>query len=274
MAPLGSTSHRRVFFHTLTLISHRPHCYVNTPSRDNKDIVVTALVGDGSVIPPFVVTRSKTIPLGTISSEETNAHIEVMPATKGESAALVVRWLEWARASGYLVEQDVIVCDNGPGFRSDDFRLHVEAARLCLLHFPSLLGALLNPCDNSFHAEFKLKLHGLMAKEGRFKTPAKLRLAIKAYEATKESAVRNYMHLTGLTGGDPEKVVDRLLESCLASSPRLNAGWTKQQLACVELFESWQLLRQQLRDPPQQPTDLPGSALDGVYWRSFSLQEK
>lgn len=247
---------------------------MNIPSQDIKDIVVTALVGDGSVIPPFIVTRSEKIPLGTIDPAKTRAHIEVMPSTKGESAALVVRWLEWAQRSGYLVEGDTIISDNGPGFKSDDFHLHVESAGLRLLHFPSLMGALMNPCDNSFHAEFKLKLHTLMAQEGQFKIDEKLRLAIKAYDATKESAVCNYMQLTGLTGGDPAKVADRLLESCLSGNPHLNASWTKQHLACVGEFVSWQHLRQQLRDPPHHPTDLPGSALDGIYWRSFLSAEK
>ena len=230
---------------------------------------MTALVGDGSTIPPFIVTKSRNIPLGTIDENRTGAHVEVMPTTKGESAALVVNWLTWAQRSGYLVEGDMIICDNGSGFRSSDFDLHLQDAGLRLLHFPPLMGALMNPCDNSFHADFKLKLHKLMAREGRFNQVRKIQLAVQAYQDTKDSSIQNYMHLTGITGGDPERVTDRLLEKSLESNPRLTADATRKHNHAIEVYRSWKDLRHQLRNPQHHPLDLPGSELDGIYWRSY-----
>lgn len=105
-------------------------------------------------------------------------------------------------------DQSLLLLDNLKAHHSMMITEEMKSAGVKVLYFPNHGGALLNPCDNSFHAEVKARYyrkdrsnHGLMLDAIR-----------EAIFETKEESIKHYWtHCGILSQEDPKHIVDRLL---------------------------------------------------------------
>lgn len=160
-------------------------------------------------------------------------------------------------------DQSLLLMDNLRSHHSLQMTEDMKSAGVKVLYFPSHGGALLNPCDNSFHAELKARYfrkdrndHGSMLDA--------IREAI--FETKEESILHYWSHCGFCCSEDPRQVVQRLIaEGYAPNSDSYHSEHTEMGLQ----YDVWIANRRALRYSNtinRKPESLGFNTLDGVYW--------
>ena len=139
-----------------------------------------------------------------------------MPKTDRKGERMMLAYLEWAIARGALVAGDVLLMDNEGSFKTEWVRDLMESHGITPLYFPPYLGSIMNPCDNSFHANFKQAFQKLLVTKTSVSTEEKIKLAHQAYMSIKDDSIVNMFRHVGILGKNPRRALETLFkEGCL-----------------------------------------------------------
>lgn len=193
------------------------------------------LVGDGSTLPLFVVTRDQKLP----ESVDKNGHfVAVMPHRKGESEDTTLAYLHWAFKEGYLKPGELVLMDASGGHKTEDVTAWLEHKKIHFLIYPPGTGKYLNPCDNSFNADFSRKYHLQMADLVEEKKPTheeRLHIMMDAYQATREEGIIHLFQHCGILHPKPHAVVQHLLNE----GYRLSSQYKELHATQLETYNKW-----------------------------------
>jgi hypothetical protein len=188
------------------------------------------LVGNGTVAPLYIEAKKKFDSSLQLSPEL--GHIEYLPPKmnrRGERGVLAC--LEFQRSVGTFSPGDVLISDAERAFDTPLVLNYLESIGVTKLTFPKGLGHLMNPCDNSFHAEAKMRYYHMLAHESTFHLPfeRKIDYIKHGYYGGSEAAIRHYFSHTGiLSRDDPEHVMKSLLHDGMAPTPEWQDTHQKQ----------------------------------------------
>jgi hypothetical protein len=226
-----------------------------------KDVLYTGVCADGKVLTPILFTSDKR-DAGQNSSQ---MPVVYLPKVKGPGTKSTQLWWDTLMDTD-LSDRPLLLWDNLSAHHSKSLLEEMSDKDVTVLHFPTNTGALLNPCDNAFHADLK---HRYFLKDRS--DHGKMIVAIReAYFDTTEESIQNYWRHIGYTSSEPAEVLARQLnsEGWVASGEReshfnsmrdcyrhwkLNVGFSRLGLAT-----------------PGVPLSLPGEDLDGVYWTEWT----
>ena len=68
-------------------------------AQGTKDTMITGLVGDGTVLPPFIATTKKVSDVFDPPIEE-EYKVSYMPDDKAQSVNMMIKYLDWLHARG------------------------------------------------------------------------------------------------------------------------------------------------------------------------------
>ena len=144
---------------------HRHNAYVADTEQGTKDTMITGMVGDGTVLPPFIATTKK-IPDTFDPPIEEEYKISYMPEDKAQSVDMMIKYLDWLRANKYLTKNEVVLLDRGPGAKkgeskslSEDYHGWFEDHGIKYVLYPVGAGSIQSPNDVHFHSQLKLRMH-------------------------------------------------------------------------------------------------------------------
>ena len=76
------------------------------PDRKHKDLLVTGLVGDGTMLPPVIFTDDHNLP----EMHFDNAFVLLVESSKGPSRETIMRWFDVVR--DWLEDEPLLLLDN------------------------------------------------------------------------------------------------------------------------------------------------------------------
>ncbi|MBA3570183.1 MAG: hypothetical protein H0W28_12805 [Pyrinomonadaceae bacterium] len=129
----------------------------------------------------------------------------------GRGTRGAVAWLEWALRNKTLEPGDVLLTDNEKCWKTDEFTSMCSDGHIMQMFFPADLGHLMNPCDNSFHATFKLKMQQHLINYPLATRKDKLRCIERAYYDCHEHDVQALFAHCGITDNRPARTMSRLI---------------------------------------------------------------
>lgn len=228
------------------------------PKKKYKDVVYTGIAASGVLVTPVVFTSDK---VDTHRDQE-GFRVIYQENIKGPGNHSTHSYWDIVKDTDFD-NQSILLLDNLKSHHSVQLTEEMEAAEVQAFYFPAHGGAILNPLDNSFHAEVKARYyrkdrsdHGLMLDAIR-----------ESIFETEESSICNYWRHCGITSDeDPATVVKRLLaEGYAPDSDR----YRSEHQAMADQYDHWSLHRRLLRKGyplKGSPVSLGFSGLDGTYW--------
>lgn len=110
-----------------------------------------------------------------------------------------------------LVFGDVLLTDNEKCWTGAEFQERLKENDITHLCFPPQLGHLMNPCDNSFHSSYKLKIQQRLIDHPQLTREEKLRIIEASYYDCSETNIQALFKHCGITEGTPTKTMRRLV---------------------------------------------------------------
>lgn len=105
----------------------------------------------------------------------------------------------------------MLLTDNEKCWKGAEFSSLLKENSITHLRFPALLGHLMNPCDNSFHSSYKLKIQQKLVNFPNVTRAEKLRIIESSYYDCGELNVQALFKHCGITDGNPVKSIRRLV---------------------------------------------------------------
>jgi hypothetical protein len=260
---------------------HRHNTYVADNFRDEKDIMLTGLVGDGTVLPPWIATNKK-IPDDFESRFGFKSYIRILPNDRGQSVNMMIRYLDDLYCDGYLTADELVLLDRGPGSKrgntqelteklDDWFRAH----HIDYVLYPVGAGSIQSPNDVHFHSQLKLKMHKELGLQTVVTTESKLAAALNAYMAIEGQTIKRYFDACGITGGSPARKARKLLLGRIVVEDTRCEATQNVLRECRDAYNDWNRKVKYARDGVNRDDplqELPGGDLDGDYWQYFAWQ--
>jgi hypothetical protein len=242
-----------------SLFNSLPHKYIRhisprgknkprkaTPTRGASHVCYTALRADGTKLPFYVETSDRNLILGNseniLGDDGFVAFVAKNQRRRGEFGFLC--FLEYMYINNHLHRGDVLIFDGEKTFVTDlitEFFL-----KHGIFYFPirpSVLHALLNPCDNAFHSRFKLSFNRKISRMAVITYEEKFKLARDCYNEISKTSVRSWFKLCGIwsdTRGikmDFEAIVLNLLNEGMKYLKKSNnRGFHQRKL---QVFLNW-----------------------------------
>jgi hypothetical protein len=249
--------------------THRGTLQSNSGQRDVKDTVIVGLVGDGSCARCFYVTGS-----GKVDAvvDELEGEVVVLPGVKATGNKTTQAYFEFLFNERYLIEDDLVLTDRHKAHMNDDLLEQLTDRGIEYDFFPPGAAALLSPADNAFNATFKLRNNQELARLQRINVSTKIVAAFNAYDSITDESVQNWMRLCGITGGDPVKVVDRLLSSGYGVGGPHTKLHHDQRVAFKSFDRKWRYTHTRRREW-DFPICVGQSSLDGKQWTVWGFQK-
>ena len=180
---------------------------------------------------------------------------------KGPGTKTTEQWWDLVGRTNFY-DQPLVLADNLRSYFNKTIQEELSDLDVVLLHYPSYAGALLDPCDNSFHAALKRRYY----KEDRGDHGKMIAAIRKVYYETSEESIRNYWHHCGYTSSEPpEDIVSRLMAEGFHPLKERDERLQKMESYYLHWKHSLNLLRLGSQ-PPGPPGDSTEDSLDGVYW--------
>ncbi len=164
---------------------------------------------------------------------------------RGTRGALA--WLEWALRNKTLEPGDVLLTDNEKCWKTDEFKTMCTVGDVKQMFFPVNLGHLMNPCDNSFHATFKLKLQQRLINYPSPTRKDKLRCIERSYYDCHEHDVQALFAHCGITDNRPARTMSRLITEGI----RPRDKFLKLHSDQLDAFKKW-IAVTEWRDPQDE----------------------
>jgi hypothetical protein len=219
----------------------------------------TALVADGSQIPPVIFTSDSHVREGTEGERE--AFIEYIPnLSPTPSASITLRWLD--RVKDYLSDEPHLIHDSGGEFKAKLTQEHLTMEDIESHTIPAAGGAYLNPCDNNFHHDMKQYFY----KKKRTTHEEMLRAMIDAYYDVPDKNILHYFKHCRIIG----KMLTRKY-ICKLLSEGYHPGKTHKEdhQKCVNAYNGWKknirFVNNDVRSDRRGEV-INNGGLDGVYW--------
>jgi hypothetical protein len=219
----------------------------------------TALVADGSQIPPVIFTNDLNVPAGVEGRNDAFV-IYVPTLTTTPSANVTLRWLD--TISDYTDDEPHMIHDSGNEFTAREVQNHCGESFITTHRIPAAGGAFLNPCDNNFHHDMK---HHYYRKPHNTHVEM-LRAMIDAYYEVPDQNIRHYFEHCRIVG----KLLTRRYTQKLLSEgycPGRNHEELHEQ--CRNTYRAWKknvrILNNTVREDVRNFV-VSDDTLDGVYW--------
>lgn len=203
-----------------------------SPARGKKDAVFSLVVGDGTVGGFFVYTKDRTIAKDCLP--ETDSKVLILKGRSRPGERSTVAYLEWAVEKGYLTAGDLLLMDNEASFKTELVQDILRDNDIEFEYFPAYRGSIMNPCDNSFHNNFKHNYYQKLIGKTTLTKEEKLKLAREAYFEVEGKSIVNMFRHVGLTSGSPAKVAKKLLSEGHTPSSNSKSIYVEQIKAFVE----------------------------------------
>lgn len=191
------------------------------------------------------------------------AKVLVIPELRGPSGETTQRWLD--ELGEYLQDEPYIFHDNGPEFTATKVCQDFDQLGIRNMPIPAPGGSIINPCDNSFIHDLKQRFY---KKERRSHADA-IKAMFEAYYEATETSVQNYFGHCCLTGALPTRhYIGWLMKEGFRPSQQ---HWDFHQ-TCRDRYLAWKrnvhLPHEDVR-PRDEPQQLDGTELDGMYWNEW-----
>lgn len=171
--------------------------------------VYTGLVGDGRMAPFYAeVKRTKGVHV-VLRNEQ--GIVTLLPAGKRRGERGVLAFYEKMVDKGTLCPGGVVVTDNEGCWRTEHVETYLSDHHIKHIMYPKYLGALLDPCDNSFHASVRHAYDKAVFGKQGLTLEKRLEKICKIYRAVPTRQVAAYIRHCGLFEGDPEHVMHELM---------------------------------------------------------------
>jgi len=105
----------------------------------------------------------------------------------------------------------VLLTDHEKCWTGAEFTNILKENDITHLCFPALLGHLMNPCDNSFHSSYKLKIQQKLINFPSVTREEKLRIIETSYYDCGESNIQALFKHCGITDTNPVRSMRRLV---------------------------------------------------------------
>jgi hypothetical protein len=234
------------------------------PARGEKLIVFTSLVGDGRQGPLFVVTKSKKVAQGTLTPRE--GHVTIVGKVERRGERTTMAFLEWALKVKLLQSSDLLLWDQEKSFKTEWVQHHLDSHNIQYMHFPAKSHALLNPCDNSYHSQFKRAYSRLITQHKPATIEERLKLLKDAYYSVSGESIQNMMDHNGITSGKPGVVVRRLFSEGLSPVPKYSDIHVKQVRTCLTWMKKHRYKEHDLQHLTEE--DITS---DSPHWTRYRL---
>lgn len=239
-------------------------------AQDNHtDHLLTALVGDGTVMPFIFQTKRRDILENVL--ETRHGHVVVVgreqPALTGYKEAL-----HFWRSQKCLKRGDIIVSDNEAAFRNQEILDMLDGWGVECVFFPPRYGALMNPCDNSFHSAFQAHLSRLVLELHSCSSNTKVHAVWYAWDAVSEESVLHFFHHCGLVDDGKsslDSIAEKLREEGIHPAPR----HFELHQQCLNAYIAWRRRKHIAGDDTEPLMALEADNLDGHYWAAVQPGE-
>lgn len=225
------------------------------------DILYSAVVADGSVLPLILITTDPAVPKGV--EGDTDAIVVYMPGVKKPSAATTLVALDHWRE--FLMQGDHLLLDKGTEFKNKKVAEELQLRKLHSHFYPTGGGAFANPNDNSLFSQ----MEGYYKRTPKITHVEAIQAIIASYYKVKDEHIKNHFRNCLLTGRTPtRKAVHRLIDrSCVAVGARF-----REYSSYLDEYYYYKcnsrLLSPDVRRP-EPPVQLDDTALDGVRWNTY-----
>lgn len=171
--------------------------------------VYTGLVGDGRTA-PFYADVKRTKGVRKVLRDEQGI-VNLLPGQDRRGERGVLAFYEAMVKRGTLCPGDTVVTDNENCWKTEDVKTYLSAHDIDHLMYPKYLGALIDPCDNSFHAHVRRTYDKAVFAKAGLTLEKRLEIICKIYRAVPSAEVSRYIRRCGHFEGDPEHVMHELM---------------------------------------------------------------
>lgn len=235
---------------------------VITPPRKHKDILYTGLVGDGTLLPPVIITSDDKLPRLEFDKP---AFVVLLPSSKAPTARSAKAWFN--KVKDWMEDDPILLLDNGGAHHNPEFLQELHEFGIRTEFYPPYAGSLVDPCDNSFHSVLKR----IYFSKDRSTHEKCIRAMVEAYYEVSEQAVLSSFERCGYTGAqNPHQVTARLLSQGYEASQQKIHELNR----CSDTYVAWKrVFRSAVNGSSQvaEPNTLPNDTLDGTYWQTYTL---
>ena len=163
-------------------------------------------MADGSTLPPVIITNKKfTDCFATEEDYDKYAHVLVFPKSKGPGVKTTTAALDGWVQQGWLDYSAggkcLLLCDRLKAHHNANLVAHLQDFNVEVVLFPVGAGAVLNPCDNSFHAQAESAFRKHLFRDLFPTIEHKMQAIEHAYHSVKEGTIRRYFKSCGLIPG-------------------------------------------------------------------------
>jgi len=196
---------------------------------DHIDFMYTALVADGSQLPPVIFTSDCNVP-ENVEGRQDAFVVSIPDLSRTPSAEITSKWLD--RIEDWLDDETHLLHDAGGEFSSkraqDDIHMyHVKTHKI-----PSAGGVFFNPNDNNFHHDMKCHYY-----QRQHTTHAEmLRHMIDSYFAVPEKNIINYFKGTRVIG---LPFTRRHVTKQISEGYRPGKAHKEVYRKCVDAYAAW-----------------------------------
>jgi hypothetical protein len=234
------------------------------PTFDHVDFMYTALVADGSQIPPVIFTSDPNLPAG-VEGREDAFIIHIPNLSSNPSADTTLRWID--AIQDYISDDPHLIHDSGKEFTARASQEKLEELGVSTHKVPASGGAFLNPCDNNFHHDMK---HHYYSNKQRTTHADMLKAMIDSYFAVKESNIKHYFQHTRITG---LPMTNGHIQRLLGEGYHPGKGHEDVHEKCIGAYKAWKKNLRQINEGVRSNStdvDIDDTHLDGVYWQPHS----
>ncbi len=232
---------------------------MNQPTYDYIDLMYTALVADGSQLPPVIFTNDPNVPQH-VEGTQVASVIYIPTLSSTPSANITTCWLD--TVSEYLEDEPHLIHDSGGEFVSKVSQAAFRDIDIHSHQIPAAGGAYLNPCDNNFHHNMKQHYY---AK--RYRTHAEmLRGMIDAYYEVADKNIQHYFKHTRIIG---KIVTKHHIAHLLSEGYHPGKAHEEVHLRCIGAYAAWKKNICHLNNnthPKKHFECIQDTSTGGVYW--------
>lgn len=248
------------YFLFFSFLCPRGQPAVIQPERKHKDILFTGLVGDGSLLPPVIITSDDCLPEMTFNCP---AHVILLPSSKAPGEAAVKAWFD--NTKDWLADEPLLLLDNLKAHHNPQFLEELRDFGIDYHFYPSHTGALIDPCDNSFHSVLKR----IFLTKDRSTHEKSIRAMVESYYDVSERTILNCFERCGYLGPlNPAQATAHVLSQGYQASQQKISELRK----CEDTYIAWKRVFRSVISQGASaatPTTLPNDTLDGTYWHTF-----
>jgi len=177
--------------------------------RSKVNTVYVGVVADGSQMPFYIELHSNPSSEIKFDRSESTAVLAIKGTKRGERS--MMQYLEWAKSKKYISVGDLLLMDNERALKTEEIQFWLEQNEIQVKYFPPYLGAIMNPCDNSFNASFKENYYARLANLGDIDERKKVMLAEEAYYHTADQGIIKMFQHVGIVDTPPAKAATTLV---------------------------------------------------------------